>query len=401
MKRVVILLPVLLALQVGVQPALAWTWPVDGPVLHEFSLGDDPYGAGHHRGVDIAAPAGTAVRAPVEGTVSFAGTVPGGGRAVTIRTVDGYAVTLLHLGAVGVARSAILAEGEALGTVGPSGAAEHAEPYVHLGVRRAADANGYVDPLGLLPPRATPAPEPAADSAAEPQPVPTGAEQAKPKGASVAREGPKTRSATPRAVGEAAARRRARSRDDARRPVPAAVTSQVRSALPRQTALRSFEQPRAPVAATKPAPPTREPAQRPRAWVPLALAGAAAAAAAALALFLRHKLRDAGATDRATTVLLQLASPSAEHARGLGLGEHDRLVVNGDLEGVLLAQPEALSDLDGNDDAPELVEVADDARGHPAPRPRCRSRRLSRPHGPGTALPPRELRLQIPYVCPF
>ena len=37
MKRLVILLPVLLALQVGVQPALAWTWPVDGPVLRPFN----------------------------------------------------------------------------------------------------------------------------------------------------------------------------------------------------------------------------------------------------------------------------------------------------------------------------------------------------------------------------
>src|SRR5438046_2277999 len=49
MKRLVILLPVLLALQVGVQPALAWTWPVDGPALRPFILGADPYAAGPHR----------------------------------------------------------------------------------------------------------------------------------------------------------------------------------------------------------------------------------------------------------------------------------------------------------------------------------------------------------------
>jgi hypothetical protein len=42
MRRLVLLLPVLVALQVGVQPALAWTWPVDGPVLRPFVLVTTP-----------------------------------------------------------------------------------------------------------------------------------------------------------------------------------------------------------------------------------------------------------------------------------------------------------------------------------------------------------------------
>ena len=59
----------------------------------------DPYAGGQHRGVDIGGRVG-ARRAsrPPAGTVSFAGAVPGGGRAVTIQTADGYAVTLLQLG---------------------------------------------------------------------------------------------------------------------------------------------------------------------------------------------------------------------------------------------------------------------------------------------------------------
>ena len=167
--RVFVLLPVLLAFLVGASPAHAWTWPVDGPVLQGFSFGGNPYAAGHHRGVDIGAPAGAAVVAPAPGTVSFAGTVPGGGRTVTIRTGDGYAVTLVHLGTIAVARNASVAEGETVGTIGPSGDAEHPVPYVHLGVRVASDPHGYVDPLSLLPPRPAPttsdppseAPEPA------------------------------------------------------------------------------------------------------------------------------------------------------------------------------------------------------------------------------------------------
>src|SRR5918992_5159818 len=80
--------------------AAAWSWPVDGPVLRPFVLGDDPYAAGQHRGVDIGASAGTPVRAASAGSVSFAGTVPSGGRAVTVRTEDGLSVTYVELGAI-------------------------------------------------------------------------------------------------------------------------------------------------------------------------------------------------------------------------------------------------------------------------------------------------------------
>jgi murein DD-endopeptidase MepM/ murein hydrolase activator NlpD len=67
MKRLAILLPALLALQVGVQPALAWTWPVDGPVLQTFYVDANPYAGGQHRGIDVGAPVGTAVLAPTAG----------------------------------------------------------------------------------------------------------------------------------------------------------------------------------------------------------------------------------------------------------------------------------------------------------------------------------------------
>src|SRR2546425_3110109 len=110
----------------------AWTWPVDGPVLRPFSLGADPYAGGQHRGVDIGAPPDTPVVAAAGGTVTFAGTVPGGGRTLAIRTADGWSVTLLHLGSIAVARGAAVAEGVVVGSVGPSGTPHVAEPYGHL-----------------------------------------------------------------------------------------------------------------------------------------------------------------------------------------------------------------------------------------------------------------------------
>ena len=148
-------------------PASAWSWPADGDVLRPFTLGGDAYAAGQHRGIDVAGADGSAVRAPASGTVSFAGSLPTYGRGVTILTSDGYAVTLVHLGSIGVAKGDSVAEGSSVGTMGSSGDAEHAVPTVHLGVRVASEAEGYVDPLDLLPPRSAapvqppPAPSPA------------------------------------------------------------------------------------------------------------------------------------------------------------------------------------------------------------------------------------------------
>jgi MYXO-CTERM domain-containing protein len=133
--------------------AYAWSWPVQGPVVQPFVYEEShPYASGQHRGVDIGADAaGETVQAPAAGTVSFAGTVATNGKSVTIETVDGYSVTLTHLGSIAVAEGATVAEQETIGTVGPSGTPEVGGPYVHLGIRLTADPNGYVDPLTLLP----------------------------------------------------------------------------------------------------------------------------------------------------------------------------------------------------------------------------------------------------------
>ena len=134
-------------------------------MLRPFSVGPDPYAGGQHRGVDISAEVGRAVLAPAAGTVSFAGVVPGSGHVVTITTDDGYAVTLLQLAATSVARGDDVTEGAEVGVIGESSDAVTLQPHVHLGVRVAADPNGYVDPLGLLPARP---PAPATAPASEP-----------------------------------------------------------------------------------------------------------------------------------------------------------------------------------------------------------------------------------------
>jgi hypothetical protein len=160
----------LLIFLVWTPAAHAWSWPVQGPVLQPFSYDEaHPYASGQHRGVDIGAGAvGEGVVAPAAGTVSFAGTVPTNGKTVTIETADGYSVTLTHLGSIVVPKGATVAEQDTIGTIGPSGTPEVDGPYVHLGIRITADPNGYVDPLGLLPPAPSDAATETATSASQP-----------------------------------------------------------------------------------------------------------------------------------------------------------------------------------------------------------------------------------------
>jgi len=403
MKRLVILLPVLLAFQVGVQPALAWTWPVDGPVLRPFKLGDDPYAGGQHRGIDIGAPLGASVRAPAGGAISFAGTVPASGKSVTIQTSDGYSVTLVQLGSIGVTRGAGVAEGAVVGTIGPSGEPGIAAPHVHLGVRLTSDPNGYLDPLRFLPPRPAGAPEPeptsvpapetasapAADApappAASPQATPTpqpGAEE--PALPSHVRriEAPTSGHLEANRSGRLLAQRGLEHA--VRRGAVETRPGVEPTVLPARMERRSFELLKNRARQGITAIDARGPGAR---W-PWALLPALLAAVAGLAV-LRRQLGDAGATDRSTAVFLERVVASAEDAHALRLREEDRLVLDGDLERILLAEAEALSDLDRDHDATELVDVADDPGcRHPSRRTRRRSHRLSRGHGLRPLCPP-------------
>lgn len=169
-RRVVLVLPVLLSVLVGASPALAWTWPVAGPVVRPFTYRGSPYAGGQHRGIDIGAPPGTVVAAPAAGRVAFAGPVPGGGPTVTVLTPDGYAVTLQHLAALDVRRGDAVVEGQPLAAVGEDGDAVVTAPHVHLGVRD--PAGEYVDPALLLGRPMESSPEPLAPTVEPVRPSP-------------------------------------------------------------------------------------------------------------------------------------------------------------------------------------------------------------------------------------
>jgi len=127
-----------------------WTSPVDGAeIITPYAA---VYAGKTHRGVDIAAAAGSAVGAPADGQVVFAGRVPadGGGTcgAVTIELADGLRVSCLPLAEVFVGQGVRVSASEAVGILAASGDDSSPEPHLHLGLRRGDE---YLDPTGLLP----------------------------------------------------------------------------------------------------------------------------------------------------------------------------------------------------------------------------------------------------------
>jgi murein DD-endopeptidase MepM/ murein hydrolase activator NlpD len=127
----------------------AVTWPVDPPVvLRGFAPPAVDWQPGH-RGVDLAAPVGTAVVAPATGTVTFASRLAGRG-VVVVALADGLRTTLEPVSAKVDVGDPVTA-GEVVGTVEPG---PHCgwTPCLHWGLRR---GDAYLDPrllLGLAPP---------------------------------------------------------------------------------------------------------------------------------------------------------------------------------------------------------------------------------------------------------
>lgn len=128
-------------------------WPAVGPISGVFGsrriLNSQPRAT--HLGLDIAAPAGTAVLAPADGIVGLVG--PGlffNGNVVILDHGLGVTTIYAHLATIGVAEGQRVHRGEAIGTVGKSGRATG--PHLHFGL----NVRGVgLDPAQVLGPPPT------------------------------------------------------------------------------------------------------------------------------------------------------------------------------------------------------------------------------------------------------
>jgi murein DD-endopeptidase MepM/ murein hydrolase activator NlpD len=116
-------------------------WPVNGPVVSGFGM---RWGR-LHAGVDIAVPAGTAIRAAGSGRVAMAGWMGGYGQYTCIQHGGGIATCYAHQSSIGVGVGASVKQGQVIGASGCTG---HCfGDHLHFEVR----INGSpVDPMGYL-----------------------------------------------------------------------------------------------------------------------------------------------------------------------------------------------------------------------------------------------------------
>lgn len=120
-------------------------WPAQGPVTSAFGIRWRGTLPEIHRGVDIALPEGTPVRAMSPGRVRFAGTQGSYGNVVWVEHGGAVLTVYAHLSRVDVLVGQAVGPGQVVGLSGSSGNASG--PHLHFEVWR---WGRQVDPAPLL-----------------------------------------------------------------------------------------------------------------------------------------------------------------------------------------------------------------------------------------------------------
>jgi murein DD-endopeptidase MepM/ murein hydrolase activator NlpD len=125
-----------------------FVWPVAGRIISDFG----PKGQGlRNDGINIAAPAGTPVRATDGGVVTYAGNeLRSFGNILLVRHSGGWVSAYAHNEALLVSQGAKVTKGQVIAKVGRTG--DISEPQLHFQLRKGGKP---VDPLNYLPRPAT------------------------------------------------------------------------------------------------------------------------------------------------------------------------------------------------------------------------------------------------------
>ena len=124
------------ALKSYMKKAFQAEMPLEGILSSDYGIRKDPFTKEnrHHKGIDIAAPQGSDIKAAAEGKVSFSGWKPGYGNMVIIEHSGGYETRYAHNSDNKVRKGDIVRSGQVVAEVGQTGRATGA--HLHFEVRK-------------------------------------------------------------------------------------------------------------------------------------------------------------------------------------------------------------------------------------------------------------------------
>ncbi|MDR2482936.1 MAG: M23 family metallopeptidase [Treponema sp.] len=124
-------------------------YPVRGRLTSTFGWRNDPISGvwKHHGALDLAAAAGTPVKAAMDGRVAKAGVNPVYGKFIILTHGQGFQTMYAHLNTISVKEGAFTGQGNKIGEVGSTGYSTG--PHLHFAVFKNGRA---VNPLELLTP---------------------------------------------------------------------------------------------------------------------------------------------------------------------------------------------------------------------------------------------------------
>jgi murein DD-endopeptidase MepM/ murein hydrolase activator NlpD len=128
-------------------------WPVDGPVSSPFGVRRSGLDFRVHRGIDIAVPSGTPIRAMAPGRVHFAGSRSGYGLVVIIDHPRSTRTVYAHLSEIHVVTGQEIRGRPVIGLSGATGRVTG--PHLHFEIQRRGRPEDPVPLLGDFPRRGT------------------------------------------------------------------------------------------------------------------------------------------------------------------------------------------------------------------------------------------------------
>jgi len=131
------------AAAIDAEPVGVWPLLPEPDVVRQFEPPPNPYASGH-RGVDLAGHAGQVVRAALDGTVGFAGSIDG---KPVVTVVHGDRRTTYEPVVATVERGQSVSAGDPLGRLVVTDGHCFPEVCLHWGLIRGED---YLDPLSLV-----------------------------------------------------------------------------------------------------------------------------------------------------------------------------------------------------------------------------------------------------------